>query len=214
MAQAALRVGHVQSQAGDTSKARYWYGQAAELALRAELWPEALQAQTALAVLQGEQGETEAAVARLKALAEDADALGLPQERAACHVRLSAWALVQGQAEPAVAHLQEALRDPDALAPLLRGEAGLLRARLLLAAHEPELAVTAVQEAVDLLRVSGNQHGLGAGLLLQGQMLLLVGAFEHAGRVLGEALAVTTQAGLPERAVVEAVIARATGAVN
>ncbi len=212
MAQAAWTVGQVTARQEDAERTRYWLGQAAELALLAEAWPIALRAQRGLANLMQGAGDTAGAVARLKALAADAVVLELPIEAAACHLDLAQLALARDDGPATLHHMQEVLRDPDSLPPLLRGEAGLLRVRLLVAIGDVPAAVAGVAEAVDLLRLSGDQRSLGAGLLIQGQLLLLADRAQEAGRALGEALAVTVRAGLPERAVVEAVIARIRGA--
>jgi ATP/maltotriose-dependent transcriptional regulator MalT len=208
MAQAAWTVGQVTARQEDVDRTRYWLGQATELALTAEAWPLALRAQRGLANLMQGAGDTDGAIARLQALAADAAVLELPTEFAACHLDLAQLALARDDGPATLHHMQEVLRDPDRLPPLLRGEAGLVRARLLLAIGDVHAAVAGVAEAVALLRLSGDQRSLGAGLLIQGQLLLLHGQGESAGRALGEALAVTVRANLPERAVVEAVIAR------
>ncbi len=208
MAQAAWLVGQVAWRQLALDKARYWLGQAVELALQAELWPVALRAQRGLANVLAANGDTAGAQARLQALAADAQTLELPVEFAACQLDLAQLALAANDGAATLAHLQAALRAPDSLPPLLRGEAGLVRARLLLAIGDTAAAVAAVGEAVALLRLAGDQRSLGAGLLLQGQLLLVAGQAEPAGLALGEALAVTTRAQLPERAIVEAVIAR------
>ena len=208
MAQAAWTVGQVTARQEDTDRTRYWLGQATELALRAEDWPLALRAQRGLANLLQGAGDTDGAVARLQALAADAATLELTTEFAACHLDLAQLALARDDGPATLHHMQAVLRDPDSLPPLLRGEAGIVRARLLLAIGDVEAAVKGIAEAVVLLRSSGDQRSLGAGLLVQGQLLLLAGHGDSAGRALGEALAVTVRANLPERAVVEAVIAR------
>lgn len=208
MAQAAWTVGQVTARQEDWERTRYWLGQATELALTAEAWPIALRAQRGLANLLQGAGDTAGAVARLAAVAADAAVLELPIEAAACHLDLAQLALARDDGPATLHHMQEVLRDPERLPPLLRGEAGLVRARLLLAIGDVPAAVTAIAEAVALLRLSGDQRSLGAGLLIQGQLLLLAGHAQDAGQALGEALAVTVRANLPERAVVEAVIAR------
>ena len=211
MAQAAWTVGQVTARQEDVERTRYWLGQATELALTAEAWTLALRAQRGLANLLQGTGDVAGAVARLEALASDATVLDLPIEAAACHLDLAQLALARDDGPATVRHMQEVLRDPNNLPPLLRGEAGLVRARLLVAIGDVHAAVTAVAEAVALLRLAGDQRSLGAGLLIQGQLLLLAGHGDQAGRALGEALAVTVRANLPERAVVEAVIARLGG---
>lgn len=211
MAQAAWLLGQIAARQQNPTRARYWLGQAVELALLAEAWPVALRAQRALAKLMREDGDAAGATARLLALAADADALELPVEAAACHLELAQIALEREDGAATVRHMQHVLAQPERLPPLLRGEAGLVRARLLLAVGDAPGAVLGIAEALAWLRLAGDQRSLGAGLLLQGQILLLALQPDAAGTALGEALAVTTSAQLPERAIVEAVIARIRG---
>ena len=214
MAQAAWMVGQVAARRQDSALTRYWLGQAVELALTADAWTVALRAQRGLANLLRENQDLAGAAARLEALAADAEALDLPLENAACHLDLAQLALDRVDGAAALRHMQRVLADPDSLPPLLRGEAGLVRARLLLAVGDGVAAVEGIAQALVWLRLAGDQRSLGAGLLLQGQILLLEGQPEAAGLALGEALAVTTQAQLPERAIVAAVIARIRGEMS
>ncbi len=198
MALAAWTVAQVALRRAGNEKSRYWLGQSVELALQAEAWPVALRAQRAIARAMREAGDDAGATARLEALAADADALALPVDAAACHLDLAQLALEREDGPATLRHIERVLRDPDSLPPLLRGEAGLVRARLLLAVGDVQAAVAGAVQAV--------------GLLLHGQLLLIALQPEAAGLALGEALAVTTRAQLPERAMVADVIARIRGA--
>ncbi len=212
MALAAWTVAQVALRRAGNEKSRYWLGQSVELALQAEAWPVALRAQRAIARAMREAGDDAGATARLEALAADADALALPVDAAACHLDLAQLALEREDGPATLRHIGRVLRDPDSLPPLLRGEAGLVRARLLLAVGDVQAAVAGAVQAVGLLRLAGDARSLGAGLLLHGQLLLIALQPEAAGLALGEALAVTTRAQLPERAMVADVIARIRGA--
>ncbi len=212
MALAAWTVAQVALRRAGNEKSRYWLGQSVELALQAEAWPVALRAQRAIARAMREAGDDAGATARLEALAADADALALPVDAAACHLDLAQLALEREDGPATLRHIERVLRDPDSLPPLLRGEAGLVRARLLLAVGDVQAAVAGAVQAVGLLRLAGDARSLGAGLLLHGQLLLIALQPEAAGLALGEALAVTTRAQLPERAMVADVIARIRGA--
>lgn len=211
MAEAAWMLGQIALRKHDLARATYWWGQSVEIALLAEAWPIALRAQRGLAAVHRLNGDLAGAEARLRALCADAETLEMPTELLACRLDLAHLALDQGDAAETIAQLELVLEKPELLPALLRGEAGILRARLLLAIDDQTTALTAIDEALHWLRMSGDQRGLGAGLLLAGQIRLLAGQHEAAGRDLGEALLVTERANLPERAVVERVIARIVG---
>lgn len=207
-AQAAWLLGAIWQRQQDPARARYWWGQAAEMALVAEAWPIALRCQQGLAALDRAASEPDKAKSRLEGLVDDARELGLFAEEMGVRLDLAQLAVDSRDVDTAVAQLQIILADPERLGVLHRGEAGLLRARLLVAVDDVAGAVEAVDQAIPWLRMAGHVRSLGAGLLLQGQLWLVAGKAEAAGALLGEALQLTRDARLPEAAVVESVIAR------
>ena len=116
--------------------------------------------------------------------------------------------LGQGEVELARARLNELDLRP--ATPAVRGEALSLLAQVAARqrqwARADDLAVRALAE----LRGNAEPRALGAALFAAGQIAGAVGDGGRAGALLGEALGVTTQAGLPEQAMIRATIARMT----
>ncbi len=92
--------------------------------------------------------------------------------------------------------------------PGLRGEAAIVRARIAIASRSLDPALSALVEAVALLRAHGTPRSLGAAMFLLGQVYGLLGHGEACGRWLGEALLLTTQHGLPEQHLIRDVLQR------
>jgi tetratricopeptide (TPR) repeat protein len=92
--------------------------------------------------------------------------------------------------------------------PGLRGEAAIVRARVAIAGRALDPALSALVEAVALLRAHGTPRSLGAAMFLLGQVYGLLGHGEACGRWLGEALLLTTQHGLPEQHLIREVLER------
>lgn len=89
-----------------------------------------------------------------------------------------------------------------------RGDGLTLLGRVLAQQGDPAGAAEVLRQAVQVLRPAGIPRSLGAALLLLGQMEGLLGHGEACGHLLGEALVVTAQHGLPEQAMVRQVIER------
>ncbi len=90
----------------------------------------------------------------------------------------------------------------------LRGEARLLTAEAYARSGEWKTAATLADQALADLRQARSGRSLGAGLYLAGQIAAARGHGEQAGALLGEALLVTAQLGLPEQATIRATIER------
>ena len=164
---------------GDATKARYWWLQALERALVADAWPVALDAQRGLALVDRASGLADHAETRLRTVLADAIQLGLLGHAQACRLDLARWALERLDVATAVDELSVLLADPDVLDPGVRGEAGLVRAQLLVMAGDVDAAVDAVDQAVTWLHTAGHVRCLQAGLQLQAQMWALAGITEN-----------------------------------
>lgn len=148
-------------------------------------------------------GEAKQVLAHAAGLAQQA---GLQGDVAACRVELGQVHLRAGDLDLALA----AVRLPEAqtLPPLVRADALLLAAEVRARRGQWSEARTLAVQAEELLRAASEPRSLGAALYLLGQIEGRLGAGERAGQLLGEALVLATQQGLPEQQVIRRTIER------
>ncbi|MBI5607720.1 MAG: hypothetical protein HY902_02450 [Deltaproteobacteria bacterium] len=143
-----------------------------------------------------------AALARLRAAPPPATpglALAIATERA----RID---LAQGRLDSARALLNHPALAQVAATP--RGDAQVLAAEALARSGDWDAAAVAVERALAGLRQARAGRSLGGALYLAGQVAAARGRGEQAGALLGEALLVASQLGLPEQTMIRATIER------
>jgi eukaryotic-like serine/threonine-protein kinase len=140
-------------------------------------WQE-IHIETDLAVVEAELGQLDAAIVRLRRLADQAEALGMRGQLRLCSQNLSAFLLRAGQnAEAAEAALRTANLASEAGDPLLRAVALSLRSDALRRVGDLEAALASVAEAEVLQRERWDQ---ALTLLRRAEILDGLGRMEEA----------------------------------
>lgn len=168
----------------------------------------ALRAQRGVALCLLREGQDEQAQDLLEATFAVAQQANLRADLAGVAVDLAQVLVERGSTQQAQTLLGQLLDQPEHLTPLQRAEAHLLAGRLLAQARQPQPAAEHLREAVAVLRSCQAPRSLGAALLLLGQVEGMLDDGAACGTLLGEALVITAQHGLPEQQVVRRIIER------
>lgn len=162
-----------------------------------------------LALCRTQTGDLAGAQQTLAQARQLAGESGLGTEQVAIGIDAAQLAVVQGDLASARDILETLdIEQAGDLPAAVRGDGLTLLGRVRFQLGDPAASAEVLRIAVAVLRPSHQPRSLGGALLLLGQVEGALGHGQACGELLGEALVITAQHGLPEQALVRQVIER------